>query len=130
MSPAGDVRQFTNKMTARAVLVVALLIAGCAPPRQYEGDIPINKTGFAARMQWLCGWGLHGASGEVACLPPRQDGAAHEPEPGIETDASAIGEPERDSGACVGCDGDLSREDDGSATGPAPLPEPVNRCLR
>lgn len=51
------------------VSLLGLLVAGCPTPTQYGGPIAVDTDGFAARMAWLCHWGVHGGQ-EQACFDP------------------------------------------------------------
>lgn len=51
------------------VSLFALLVAGCPTPTQYGGPIAVDTDGFAARMAWLCHWGVHGGQ-DQACFDP------------------------------------------------------------
>ena len=56
-----------------AVAVLALCGFGCGPPKPYQGLIPIDHRGLAARMAALCRLGLAPGEAADACKPTAED---------------------------------------------------------
>lgn len=90
-----------------ALPAMIALLAGCPTPTQYGGPIAVDTQGFAARMQWLCRWGMQGAKAS-ACLAEAQ-------QPEAEAQDAAAGPQEPAPAAS-----------EGTAAAPAPpLQEPA-----
>jgi hypothetical protein len=61
-----------------ASLACATVLAGCSPPLQYGGLIPVDEAGFRDRLQQLCRRGLTTHAGET-CTPERAVSSPREP---------------------------------------------------
>lgn len=73
------------------VPILGLAVAGCPTPTQYGGPIAVDTEGFAARMAWLCRWGVHDGN-DQGCFDPKAKGA----ERAAEQEADAGGPIESD----------------------------------
>jgi hypothetical protein len=86
LNPAGWRRLLGRGIPFAASSLFVALSAACPSPRQYEGPIPIDRSGFAERFGRACALG--GAQG-ATCAPREND----EIDGGFAEDAASRGAP-------------------------------------